>query len=423
MGFFGADTSPITVIDLGSHQTRALIASLYSDGGTELLGFGQRKTVGVSEGLIIDPRWAEQSVSDVVASAENLANLKVTKAYVALSNKMIRSVTVTLEQALRGEVISAGLCAELRRAAEEQAAARLADTVQWAHLHIIPLGYSVDGSEPTDHPDGLYGSTLRAQFHVVSVPMMTVNNLRQCFALNGIEVERFILAPYAAALGTLDRAGQQYGATVVDLGGDTTSLAAFGRFKLMQTAVLPFGGNDVTRDIATHFGFNEERAEKLKVTEGNLAASLTPSPSHRAIDHAATLFNAKAFEHADLNPIVEARVREILLAVQETLASPGFQRNGAHTLLLTGAGSQLKGLLAYAEHMFHDKRVRLAVPSGLPGAPEVVMGAGFATVSGLLDYAVKCRLQQMGASGLLDRARRAPQRLVGVPLVQRLFGG
>ena len=45
------------------------------------------QTVGVREGLIIDPRWAEQSVSDAVASAENLANMKVTKAYVALSIK------------------------------------------------------------------------------------------------------------------------------------------------------------------------------------------------------------------------------------------------------------------------------------------------------------------------------------------------
>ena len=44
----------------------------------------------------------------------------------------------------------------------------------------------------------------------------------------------------------------------------------------MQTAIIPFGGNDITRDIATHFGFNEERAEKLKVVEGNLATSLAP---------------------------------------------------------------------------------------------------------------------------------------------------
>ena len=80
----------------------------------------------------------------------------------------------------------------------------------WGHLHVIPLGYSIDGSEPTDHPDGLYGSVVRAQFHVVSVPVVAVNNLRQCFARNGIEVERFILSPYAAALGTLDEAGQQY---------------------------------------------------------------------------------------------------------------------------------------------------------------------------------------------------------------------
>ena len=55
------------------------------------------------------------------------------------------------------------------------------------------------------------------------------------------------------------------------------------------------------------------------------------------------------------------------MAVQETLASPGFARHASHTLILTGAGAQLKGLLAYAEHVFHDKRVRLAYTQNHPG--------------------------------------------------------
>ena len=108
---------------------------------------------------------------------------------------MVRSITITLEQSLNGQMITSGLCAELRQMAEQQATARLPQNAEWGHLHVIPLGFSIDGSEPTDHPDGLYGSMVRAQFHVVSVPLVTVNNLRQCFSLNGIDVERFILSP------------------------------------------------------------------------------------------------------------------------------------------------------------------------------------------------------------------------------------
>ena len=419
MGFFGSDTSPITVLDLGSHQIRVLIAQRREDSKLEMLGYGQRKSLGVCEGLIVNPRLAEQSLADAVASAENLASTNVSRAYVGLCNKMVRSVTITLEQDLGGQVITPALRASLRQTAEEQATARLPQSangqMQWAHLHLIPLGYSIDGSEVTDAPDGLYGATLRAQFHIVSVPMTAVQNLRQCLARNGIEVERFILSPYAAALSVLEAGQRQYGATLVDMGGGTTSLALFGGWKLLQTAVLPFGAGDVTRDVAQHFGFEEDRAEKLKVKEGNLAAALSPT----TIDAAAPLFQAQGFEHSELNPIIEARMREILLAVQETLAMPSFARHASHTLVFSGAGSQLKGLLAYAESLFHDKRVRLATPSPLPGAPEALRHPSFATADGLLRYAAKLRAQSPASQGLLARAPLSPQKL---PMLRRLFG-
>ena len=73
---------------------------------------------------------------------------------------------------------------------------------------------------------------------------------------------------------------------------------------------IPFGGRDITRDIATHFGFNEDRAEKIegdRWQSGHQPGAAALNDTN--IDHAATLFNAKSFEHADLSPVIEARVR------------------------------------------------------------------------------------------------------------------
>ena len=414
MGLFGSESSPIAVLDLGSHQARVLIANLFPDGELEMVGYGQRKSVGVSEGTIINPKWAEQSIADAVACAENLAGINIQRMTVGLNTKMTHSTTITLEQSLGGQAITPELRNHLRQAAEQQASHRLPQGGQWAHLHVIPLGYSIDGSEPTDIPDGLFGANLQAQFHIVSVPMTSIQNLRECLLRNGIETERFILSPYAAGLSTLDPALREYGATLIDLGAETTSIVSFGRWKLLQTAVLPVGGGDITNDVAQHFGFNQDRAEKLKVTEGNLAASLSVTSALEA----ASLFDSRGFEHAELNPVVEARMREILMAVQETLSTPRFARYQTHSLAFTGAGSYLKGLQAYAEAMFHDKRIRLAHPVSIPGAPEAIRTAGFATATGLLKYMAKWR-QQYAPQGILSRKNAfAPQNL---PVVRRLF--
>ncbi|MGB0785485.1 MAG: cell division protein FtsA [Alphaproteobacteria bacterium] len=415
MGLFSAESNPLAVLDLGSHQTRVLIAGSPEEGELEMLGYGQRMSVGVAEGMINNPKWAEQSIADAVASAENLAGLTVQRMAVGLNTKMVRSLTITLEQSLHGRAVSPSLRAELTETAKDHAVSRLPSSLQWGHLHVIPIGYSLDGSELTDFPDGLFGETLVASYHLISVPMMAVQNIRECLARNGIEAEKFILSPYAAGLAALDPAAQEYGATLVDLGGDTTSVATFGKWKLLQTATIPVGGNDITRDIAQHFGFNPDRAEKLKVTQGNLAATFN-SPS---IDEAATLFDARGFEHAELNPIVEARMHETLLAVQSILESPSFIKHQTHSLFLTGAGAHLKGLHAYAEALFNDKRIKLASPKRISGAPEGLAHAGFATAIGLLKYTAKWRSQAS------TRGKSLPQNgnlTSSLPLVRRLFG-
>lgn len=418
MQFFGADTTPISVLDLGSYQARVLIATPTKDGQLDTLGYSQRKTVGVRGGQIIDPKSAGQSIADAVASAESLAGVNVQQLSVALNSPLTESLTITLEKPLEGQPVDADMRQELRDLAVNQIQERLAknypEVPQWEHLHTIALGYSIDGSQVTDFPDGLYGNTLRVHYHIVSVPLTVVKNLTECLARNRLKVERFVLAPYAACLCALPRALREHGAILVDLGADTTSIVAFGGWKLLRSVVLPFGGNDMTRDLAQQLGLSHEQAEKLKVTQGNLAAGLSASTALEA----ATLFDARSFEQADLNPLIEARMHDIFQIVGEKLASPTFAEYQTHTLVFSGAGSHIKGLGAYAETLFHNRRIQLAAPAALPGAPKAIQHAGFATAAGLLRYIDKWRAQTGRPQTHSGLNSLNPQN---IPVVRRLF--
>ncbi len=415
MGFLSSENSPITVIDLGSHQVRVLIGQAADDGSLHMLGYGQRQAKGVRAGQIVDPRAAEQCLADAISSAENFAGQRVRHAYVGLNNTLTRSLTLRLESDIAGGRVTASHLQDLRAAAADQAQAHLPSNMQWAQLHCIALSYALDGSPTSTAPEGLYGHTLQAEFHIIAAPWMAAQNIRQCLAMNQIEIARLVYGPYALAFGALDPALSQYGAFLIDLGADMTTISCFAHSQLQRSQVLPIGASQITQDIAQHFGFTQERAEKLKVTDGNLAAALATQD----IDAAATLFSARGFEHAELNPVIEARMREILGAVQNLIKAPAFAKHEVHTLVFTGAGAQIKGLQAYAEAMFHDKRVRLAALHPLQGAPEALRHGDFATASGLLHYASKDRPLQAARTSLFARAPLSPHK---IPVVRRLFG-
>ena len=112
-------------------------------------------------------------------------------------------------------------------------------------------------------------------------------------------------------------------------------------------------------------------------------------------------------------------MREILMAVREILNRPSLSRDLSQSLIFTGGGAQIKGLTAYAEALFHDKKVQVSVARPVSGMPEAVHHTGFATVTGLLHYAGKISSQKRRRSGFFRYTGGDSQAL---PVVRRLFG-
>lgn len=59
------------------------------------------------------------------------------------------------------------------------------------------------------------------------------------------------------------------GVAIVDIGGGTTDLAVFYEGILKHTAVIPFGGENITNDIKTGLGVLKTQAEQMKVQFGS----------------------------------------------------------------------------------------------------------------------------------------------------------
>jgi cell division protein FtsA len=140
------------------------------------------------------------------------------------------------------------------------------------------------------------------------------------------------------------------GVAIVDIGGGTTDLAVFYEGILKHTAVIPYGGENITNDIKNGLGVLKTQAEQMKVQFGYALADEAKSNAYITIPGLRGQ-SPKEISVKNLAHIIQARMSEILDFVVYHLKQIGMDNkmlNGG--IILTGGGSQLKHLIQLTEY-------------------------------------------------------------------------
>src|SRR5215813_7241472 len=158
------------------------------------------------------------------------------------------------------------------------------------------------------------------------------------------------------------------GVAIVDIGGGTTDLAVFYEGILKHTAVIPFGGENITNDIKNGLGVLKTQAEQMKVQFGSALADEAKANAFITIPGLRGL-PAKEISAKNLAHIIQARMSEILDFVSYHLKQVGLDNKALNGgVVLTGGGAQLKHLIQLTEYV-----------TGLPariGLPNEHLAAG-----------------------------------------------
>ena len=113
-------------------------------------------------------------------------------------------------------------------------------------------------------PVGIQATHLEGNFLNILERKAFYKNLNKCFETAGIRVVEMYLAPLALADSVLTEAEKRSGCVLVDLGADTTTVSVYSKNILRHLAVIPLGGNNITKDIAT-LQMEESDAERMKL--------------------------------------------------------------------------------------------------------------------------------------------------------------
>jgi cell division protein FtsA len=375
-------SGPFGVLDIGSTKIACLIGRAESDGRLRALGFGWQKGRGVKSGGIVDLDEAERAIRAAVGAAEDMADTRLKSVFVNLSCGQPESRLFNVQWPVDGRAVTGD---DIKRVVREARARAWSDGRQT--IHSLPLGFATDETPGVTDPRGLFCETLTAQLHVIDAGNTALRTLNACLSRCELDIAALVSAPMASGLAALVGDERELGATVIDMGGGTTTMAVFAEGQVLHTAQLPVGGMHVTNDIARMLSTSVAHAERLKALYGNVQGSpdddreLLPVPQIGE-----DVQQILKIPRSMLISVIRPRMEEIFELVKDRLETAGLGRAANARVVLTGGASQLGGVRELAAQML-ERSVRLGRPGALIGMPDAATVPNFATLVGLLAYA------------------------------------
>ncbi|MSO70682.1 MAG: cell division protein FtsA [Alphaproteobacteria bacterium] len=373
----------VAALDVGSSKVCCFIARLQSDAPPRVIGVGHQASQGVKSGVITDMEAAEGAILQAVHDAEKMAGETVRSVIVNLSAGRPASHAMDIEVSIAGHAVED---ADVRRALSQTREAKgLADNEL---IHLLPTGFAIDGHGGIRDPRGMYGDRLGVSVHMITAATGAVRNLKTTIERCHLAVDSFVVSAYAAGLATLVEDEIALGATLIDMGGGTTSIAVFHDGQVVFTDSIAVGGKHVTSDIARGLSTPVASAERIKtlygcaiaVEEDELEVIDVPQvgeDNHETPNHV---------PRSILNGVIQPRLEETLELVRGRLEASGVSALAGRRVVLTGGASQIQGARELAAAIL-DRHVRLGRPQRLRGLAEAVSGPAFATVAGLIAFA------------------------------------
>lgn len=368
----------ITALDIGSSKICCLIAKKDSTGELSVLSHAVCQSTGFSNGKINDIKLLENSIRQTLASAEEKVPCKISSVFVNCSAASIKSNLIGAEAHIASAPVTKTDIDKVLGKALESLCIDDGEI-----LHKIPLSYSIDGESGREDPRGMIGKTLGATLNVIYIKPSPLYDLHKVLSNSLVSVNKVVISPYASGLAAISPDEKDIGCTVIDFGAGSIGLAYFEQKKLEYAACIPVGSNVITSDIAKTLSCPMKFAEELKRREG--AASCSPYHAGEMIEIRQTGNEEGQVSRLELTNIINERLKEIFRLVRYKLDKDGFYNMTGRRLILTGGGTELRGIKETARDIFDNKQVRIASPQ-IKGLPSSIASPAFSTVVGLLKY-------------------------------------
>ncbi|HDN94546.1 MAG TPA: cell division protein FtsA [Nitrospirae bacterium] len=370
-------------VDIGTTKICAVVGEVSGQGSTfNVIGVGTVPSRGIKKGVVTNIEKTVKSIRKAVSEAERMAGVDIRAAQIGITGAHIRCLSSNGVIAVQEKEIG-------RRDVDSviEAAKAVAIPFDREILHVIPLGFSVNGENGITDPCGMEGIRLETNVQIITAAATSVHNLTSSCRKAGLELLDVVFQPLASANAVLTQDEKDLGVVLIDIGGGTTDIALFRNGTLCHSSVLPIGGNNFTNDIAIGLRLPTQEAENIKKKFGCSMISLVKEEEEIEVSCSDTSVNKK-IPRRYLVEILQPRAEELFTLIREDLMNSGFHENMNSGVVLTGGAVLMQGMDVMAESIL-ELPIRIGIPEGVESVTDNIKSPAYATAVGLMLHGVK----------------------------------
>ena len=373
-----------TAIDIGTAKVTVLVSRVGTEGDLKVFGTGVVPSEGIQKGRVENIEDVKGSVEAALREAQRyMGETEPTGVYVSVSGSHISSLNrkETLDNHTVGEDISAKMLDTMLQGAFPKV-----EEGQQV-LHVIPMGYTVDGLSGVRNPIGMAGKMIEVEAHVVMGESVVLQNTLKAVESKDVFVKSLVLQGIASAEATLTGDEREMGVVMLDIGAGTTDLVIYRQGNPWHSTVLPVGAHSLTRDLSAALQVPLHVAEEIKVKSGSVHPETVPADETVEIPGMQKHWQRPIPRRALAEPL-NARMVEILKMCVGKIKKAGLKDWPIGGTVITGGGAQTEGLPELVTEIMGGP-VRIGYPYGIFGLPTQLRKPTFSAAVGLLLWGIK----------------------------------
>ena len=373
-----------TAVDIGTDKVTSIMARVGSEGELKVLGTGVVTSQGMQKGRIENIVEVQEAVRTSMEEAQRyIGDAAPADVYTSVTGSHLSSLNTKevvenpddvgdisgklLDRLLRGSFPDVGPDQEV--------------------LHVIPIGYHVDGMSGIRNPVGLYGNLVEVEAHVVMGDSVTLKNTVKAIEAGKASVKSMVLHSLASAESTLTGDERELGVVLADIGGGTTDIVIYRQGQPWYSAVIPVGGSQLTRDLSVALKTPLYMTEEMKIKWGSVMPETIPADEEVVIPSFQGQPKHSLSRRILCDPL-NARMMELIKLIVLKVRQSGLREFPTGGIVLTGGGAEMTGLTDLVQKTLGGQ-VRIAFPEGIAGLPAQLRKPAFSAAVGLLLWGIK----------------------------------
>ena len=373
-----------TAVDIGTDKVTSIMARVGSEGELKVLGTGVVTSQGMQKGRIENIVEVQEAVRTSMEEAQRyIGDAAPADVYASVTGSHLSSLNTKevvenpddvgdisgklLDRLLRGSFPDVGPDQEV--------------------LHVIPIGYHVDGMSGIRNPVGLHGNLVEVEAHVVMGDSVTLKNTVKAIETGKASVKSMVLHSLASAESTLTGDERELGVVLADIGGGTTDIVIYRQGQPWYSAVIPVGGSQLTKDLSVALKTPLYMTEEMKIKWGSVMPETIPADEEVVIPSFPGQPKHSLSRRILCDPL-NARMMELIKLIVLKVRQSGLREFPTGGIVLTGGGAEMTGLTDLVQKTLGGQ-VRIAFPEGIAGLPVQLRKPAFSAAVGLLLWGIK----------------------------------